>query len=160
MTDPSPPRSLRSLLGRLSNGLVLGAALSGCSALDNCPDGQLEPIVIAGRPSSPEGQLYESTGWNDTLDHFPAKSALAFEHGLGFTPFHVMPYLSFSPRGTNGADGGSVALSAGNQSLIDCVDANVIVLRNDTCEKSFYIRVEAFGRALEEQGDRCTKKAE
>lgn len=136
---------------------LLVVLLSGCGALDNCPDGQSEPIAIKGRSSDPEGQIYVSAPWNE-LDSFPAKTALAFEHGLGFTPAVVLPYLSFSPGGTHDADGGSVALSAGNQTLIDCVDSNVIVVRNDTCEKSFYIRLTAFDVSEDDLGDRCSKK--
>lgn len=144
-----------------ASSLVLSLALlSGCGALDNCPDGQAEPILITDRPGDPEEKTWESTGWSGPLDAFPAKTALAFEHGLGFTPLHVEPYLSFSHDGTHGADGGSVALSAGNQSLIDCVDSNVIVIRNDTCEKNFYIRVTAYGVALKDLKDECTKKPE
>jgi hypothetical protein len=146
----------------LSLGLscALAVALSGCGDLDNCPDGQSEPIVISGRPSDPAEKTYESVAWSGPLDSFPAKTALAFEHGLGFTPLKVEPYLSFKPGGTYGADGGSVALSAGNQSLIDCVDSNVIVLRNDTCEKSFYIRVVAYGVALKDEGNKCSERSE
>lgn len=135
----------------------LAVLLGGCGALDNCPDGQAEPIVITGRRSDADEQTFESVTWSGPLDSFPAKSALAFEHGLGFTPLDVEPYLSFTPEGTRDADGGSVALSAGNQSLIECVDSNVIVLRNDTCENGFYIRVTAHGRALQDLGDKCSK---
>lgn len=145
-----------------SLGLLYAFAvvLGGCGALDNCPDGQSEPIVITGRPSDPVEKSFESAPWGGTLDSFPAKTALAFEHELGFTPLHVEPYLSFKKEGTHDADGGSVALSAGNQSLIDCVDSNVIVVRNDTCENGFFIRVTAYGKALTDLGDDCTKKTE
>lgn len=134
--------------------LVCGA---GCGALDNCPDGQKEPIRITTGVSDREAKTFESVAWDGPLDHFPAKTALAFEHDLGFTPLHVEPILSFTPEGTNDADGGSVALSAGNQTLVDCVDSHVIVIRNDTCEKSFYIRVVAFGESSRDLGDKCSE---
>lgn len=137
--------------------LILGL-LSGCGALDNCPDGQSEPILILGRKADTDEPIYESAAWNE-LDAFPAKTALAFEHGLGFTPAVVQPYLSFVPEGTKDADGGSVALSAGNQTLIDCVDSHFIVLRNDTCEKSFYIKLTAFGVGRD-LGNKCEIAAE
>lgn len=129
---------------------------AGCGALDNCPDGQKEPTRITTGTTNTEEGTFESVPWSGPLDHFPAKSALVFEHGLGFTPLLVLPYLSFAPVGTHDADGGSVALTAGNQTLIDCVDSHVIVLRNDTCEESFYIRVTTIGEG-EDLGDVCTK---
>jgi hypothetical protein len=138
--------------------LLVAAALLGacaCGDLDNCPDGADEPIVISDRTSDPENASYESAPWNQ-LDYFPAKTALIFEHGLGVTPKDVTPYLSFSKVGTADADHGSVTTSAGNQSLIDCVDSKVIVVRNDTCERSFYIRVTADGVGTD-LGDVCRK---
>jgi hypothetical protein len=131
----------------------------GCSSLDNCPEGQSEPIRITTGVSDPDAKTFESAPW-DALDHFPAKTALAFEHNLGFTPLHVEPTLSFTEHGTHDAEGGSVAPSAGNQTLIDCVDSHVIIIRNDTCEKSFYIRVDAYGESNWDLGDKCSKSGD
>ena len=119
---------------------LVGAA--GCSSLDNCPDSESAKLITGGLVDT-EALTYESKPWYGMLDHFPAKSALWFEHGLGVTLLDVTPYLSFKAVGTNDADGGSVTTSAGNQSLIDCVDSRFIVLRNDTCEPSFFVRVTA-----------------
>lgn len=142
------------MISRFSLSTLALVVLSGCSALDNCPEGQAAIEITTGK-SDPDAQSYESAAWRGELDAFPAKTALIFRHELGFTPLHVEPYLSFTKDGTHDADGGSVALSAGNQTLIDCVDSHVIVIRNDTCEKDFYIRVEAFGTALHDEGDSC-----
>lgn len=130
---------------------------TGCSSLDNCPDSEPARLVESGRERTDKDALfYESTPWWGELDHFPAKSALWFEHGLGVTPLDVTPYLSFSKVGTNNDDHGSVATSAGNQSLIDCVDSRYIVLRNDTCEPSFYVRVTARGQGQDPpEGEDC-----
>lgn len=136
------------------------ACSSGCSALDNCPEGRSEPIRITDRASDPDAKTYESVGWSGPIDAFPAKSAVVFEHDLGFTPADVSIFLSFKPGGTNDAEGGSVALTAGNQSLIDCVDSNVIIVRNDTCEESFYIRVFASGVSSDDRKDACSKALE
>lgn len=119
---------------------VVGA--TGCGSLDNCPDSQSARLITGGLVDT-DALTYESKPWGGTLDHFPAKSALWFEHGLGVTPLDVTPYLSFKAVGTHDSGGGSVAPSAGNQSLIDCVDSRFIVLRNDTCEEEFYVRVTA-----------------
>ena len=129
----------------------------GCSSLDNCPTA-LAPITITTGKSDVQNQSFESAPWSGTLDAFPAKTELRFEHELGFTPLNVKAYLSFKQEGTNGADHGSVAESAGNQDLITCVDSHVIFVVNDTCEKSFYIRVTANGTAPNDLGDTCRAK--
>lgn len=128
----------------------------GCSSLDNCPEGHDGTIVIETGRSNKDALTYESAPWDGPLDAFPAKSTVTFVHDLGVTPLHVEPMLAFTKDGTHGAHGGSVAPSAGNQSLIDCVDSHVIVVRNDTCEKSFFIRVDAFG-AGEDRGKQCSE---
>ena len=126
---------------RLLGLLAAVTALGGCSELDNCPDSK-DPITIETGMSDASTFTYESAP-DDVLDAFPAKTVLTFKHELGFTPLIVEPYLAFSKDGTNGSGGGSIALSAGNQDLIDCVDAHVIEIKNDTCEGSFFIRVTA-----------------
>jgi len=135
--------------------LVVPALLAvlGCSALDNCPDSESARLVTDG-VTNIDRLTYESKPWDGELDHFPAKSTLWFEHGLGVTPLNITPYLSFRKEGTNDSDHGSVTTSAGNQSLIDCVDSRFIVLRNDTCEPSFYVRLTADGEGRD-LGDEC-----
>jgi hypothetical protein len=120
--------------------LVLACA---CSSLDNCPEAQHAIEITTGKTSVDELR-YESAPW-DALDAFPAKTALWFKHDLGVTPFDPKVYLSFKAVGTNGKEGGSVAESAGNQALFDCIDARYIVVRNDTCERDFHIKVVSDG---------------
>ena len=117
----------------------------GCSSLDNCPDSR-KPIEITTGRTDKETLQYISAPY-DKLDDFPAKTALWFKHELGVVPAVTKVYLSFSEHGTNGKDGGSITESAGNQSLIDCVDAHYIVVRNDTCEPEFHIRVTSVGES-------------
>jgi hypothetical protein len=139
---------------------ALIALLGGCGSLDNCPDGQ-DPISILDGETDKDALSYDSAPWGGPLPHFPAKTALYFKHDLGVTPRLVLPFLSFKDVGTADDEGGSVALTAGNQTLIDCVDARVIVLRNDTCEPSFYVRVATEGAVAPkfEVGDKCCTKA-
>jgi hypothetical protein len=40
-------------------------------------------------------------------------------------------------------DSGDVTQNAGSAGLITCVDDNVIIVKNGTCEKGFFIRVTA-----------------
>jgi len=142
---------------------VVGAliCLTGCGALDNCPDSR-DPISITHGKTDKEKLVYESTPWGGPLDHFPAKTALWFRHDFGVVPFTSVPFLSFSSVGTGNEGGGSVALTAGNQTLVDCVDKRVIVLRNDTCEPSFYVRLTVLGESLlaDEEVDCCANMQE
>lgn len=120
--------------------------LAGCDNLDNCPDGG-DPRTASPKFSTPdpEGGSYESTPWEGPFEPFPPNTDVHFEHGLGVQPFLVKTYLSFSSNGTNGAGGGDATENAGNQARIQCVDAERIVIENDTCEEDFYIRVVALG---------------
>lgn len=143
--------SLRALAG-----MMLLTLASGCSDLRNCPADVKEPRIIKTGISDPDLKSYWSAPPRADLDHFPAKTKLRFEHDLGFIPAVVNVYLSFEAHGTNGNDAGSISPSAGNQSLIDCWDAHVIEVRNDTCEDGFYIFVTATGEAptaLDSNGD-------
>lgn len=134
-------------------GALCLLSTTACSAMRNCPDDTKEPIVIDHGVSDATALTYDSVGgWGygklpsgdaQPLDHFPAKTKLRFEHEMGVIPLEVKVYLSFDPNGANGSGPGSVAESAGNQDLIDCVDAHIIEIKNDTCEDGFYIRVTA-----------------
>jgi hypothetical protein len=137
---------------RLPAMLLSIVCASGCSALDNCPDGR-DPVSVLNGVTDKEQLIYESKPWGRDLDAFPAKTALYFRHDLGVIPPLVLPYLSFSPVGTANEGHGSVTVTSGNQTLIDCVDDRVIVLRNDTCEPSFYVRVVAMGESRSVEDD-------
>ncbi|HET9934791.1 MAG TPA: hypothetical protein VFQ35_29000 [Polyangiaceae bacterium] len=118
---------------------TLGAIAMACSAADACPDEQPTRSVETGTTDQ-LALVYESAPWSGPLEPFPAMGSLSFKHDLGMTPKIVATYLSFSESGTGSS---SVAESAGNAALIDCVDSQVIRVRNDTCEKHFFIRVVA-----------------
>lgn len=137
------------ILGTLVS--VLGAC--GCSSLDNCPDGQPAREITTGKTDK-AALVYESAAAN-ALDAFPAKTQLWFKHDLGVKPLPPKVYLSFSANGTNDKGAGSIAETAGNQALIDCYDANYIVVRNDTCERDFHILVVAQGASPHDNFDAC-----
>jgi hypothetical protein len=129
------------------------ATVCACSSLDNCPESQ-HAIEITSGKTDVDQLRYESAPW-DQLDAFPAKTALWFKHDLGVTPFEPKVYLSFKAVGTNGKGGGSIAESAGNQALFDCIDAHYIVLRNDTCERDFHVKVVSQGASQWDALDQC-----
>jgi len=117
----------------------------GCGDLDNCDDSSDTPILVEGGTTDPDALLFDSAPWGGPLAPFPAKRKLRFEHNLGVTPSLVKAYLSFAENGTNGSGGGSISEVAGNSGLYDCIDSHVVELRNDTCERSFYVKVVALG---------------
>ena len=95
---------------------------------------------------------FESAPDRGPLTHFPAKTELMFEHGLGVKPLLYKAYLSFRPEGTADDGGGSISDAAGNAVLYECVDNKVIVIKNDTCERSFYVKVVALGASPSDDG--------
>lgn len=150
----------RLLHALLALGLLATAA---CSDLRNCADDVKEPIVIDHGVSDATLLAYDSAGgWGDgehRFDAFPAKTKLRFEHEMGVIPLGVKAYLAFDSKGTDAKDAGSVAESAGNQDLINCVDAHVIEVKNDTCESGFYIRVIAWDAVPQKPGAPDRSKA-
>jgi hypothetical protein len=140
---------------------ALGAA-GGCSDLDNCPDAQERKTIPNDPATTDVANLYfESAPWNGPLRPIPAKSELSFEHGLGVTPLLVKAYFSFVKEGTNQDEDGSVTEIAGNEGPYECVDHKVIVIKNDTCERSFYVRVVAMGQSPSgDDEDHCHESAE
>jgi hypothetical protein len=138
---------------RLFAALGVVAATCGCSDLDNCPDGQ-DRQTIANEPgmTAVDELYFESAPDRGPLTHFPAKTELMFEHGLGVKPLLYKAYLSFTPDGTADDGGGSISDAAGNAVLYECVDNKVIVIKNDTCERSFYVKVVALGASPSDDG--------
>jgi hypothetical protein len=129
---------------RLFTGLASLALACGCSELDNCPDAR-DPITIDRPDATDKADLIfeSSAGW-EAFDEFPAKTELRFKHDLG-VPVAVKSYLSFTSKATNGAGGGSFTEAAGNEVAWECMDSHTIVIKNDTCERSFFVKVVAFG---------------
>jgi hypothetical protein len=119
--------------------LAVVLLLSGCSDLDNCPDDDGDHVVAEAELSTTDttSGIYSSCPWEGPRDPFPAKVTLRFVHGLAATPELVTSYVSFAP------DESDVTENAGNQGRIRCVDDTEIWIKNDTCEKNFFIRVVA-----------------
>jgi hypothetical protein len=136
--------------------LLALAAACGCSDLDNCPDAQERRTIPNKAGTTDVANLYfESAPSYGPLEPFPAKSELRFEHGLGVMPLTWQAFLSFTKEGTNQSDDGNITEIAGNEGTYQCVDDKVIVLKNDTCERSFYVRVVAMGQSLFEPREDC-----
>jgi hypothetical protein len=126
---------------RLFAALGVVAVLSGCSDLDNCPEART--AIIIDRPGSTDKDLWiysSSEGW-DSFDEYPAKTELWFKHDLG-VPLFAIPYLSFRAKADSE---GNYTPGSGNVAEINCMDSHTIVLKNDTCERSFFVKVVAYG---------------
>lgn len=132
--------------------LLVLLALSGCSELDNCPDGSEDtpvPETASGVVSDPESGVYSSSPWQGPHQPFPAKTMMRFAHGLGTTPEVVVTYVSFDSSGSD------VSENAGNQGRIACVDNTEIWIKNDTCEEDFYVRVAAWASGTSDAPCTC-----
>ena len=128
---------------RLLAALGALAMTCGCSELDNCDDAR-DPITI-DRPEGTDKELLiysSSEGW-DSFDEYPAKTKLRFKHDLG-VPELILPYLSFNAKAISDSN---FTIGTGNAAELDCVDSHTIVLKNDTCETSFFIKVVAYAKA-------------
>lgn len=142
-------------LGRFTALTLLAAC--GCSDLDNCPDAQAKKTIPNEPGMTSVDQLYyESAPESGPLLPYPPKTELVFEHGLGVKPLLWKGYLSFTKDGTAQNGEGSITEIAGNEGTYQCVDHKVIVLKNDTCERSFFVRLVAMGQSPSDTGeDEC-----
>lgn len=150
----------KTCLGWLRPLLAVGAlvAAGGCSALDNCPDARDQIFIDRPETTDTTALRFESSlGWK-SFDEFPAKTEIKYKHGLGVVPSTVKGYLSFTAKATNGDEGGSFTEAAGNEIAWECLDSDTIVIKNDTCERSFFVKIVADGLPDGETDNHdCTK---
>jgi hypothetical protein len=71
---------------------------------------------------------------------FPAARTITFEHGLGSVPVTPDILLAFS-------DHGSLAPGDGNEDIVECMDDQVIQIKNNTCSE-FYIWIAVQGSGI------------
>lgn len=145
---PSASPKLRVLSSLRFARLALFVALpllGACSSLDNCPDAQPDIVIDRPEAANQDALFYQSAPWAGPLDPFPAKTQLVFKHHLGVVPALPKVYLSFTKEGTRGGDDGSITEAAGNEAPFECIDSNVVVVKNDTCERSFFITLVVYG---------------
>jgi hypothetical protein len=80
---------------------------------------------------APQGAPYQ---------YLPAARTITFEHGLGSVPASPQVFLAFSEYG-------SLAPGSGNEDIIECMDDQVIQVKNDTCS-AFYVWVAVQGSSI------------
>jgi hypothetical protein len=116
----------------------------GALLLTGCPCGREDSTVLY-RGGTADAGTYESSSWPGPWLHFPGGRTYLLVHHLGQTPASVSVYLSFkeSPGpGNNPDEPGNASQAAGNETVIERVDANNIQVKNDTCSE-FFLRVVA-----------------
>ncbi|MCU0682514.1 MAG: hypothetical protein MUF34_09700 [Polyangiaceae bacterium] len=143
---------------------LFGASASGACSASDCRVGyESNPLVpfrgglryaADGAPADemaggtrPPVYYETSTPAGEHLD-FNGGARYCIYHGLGYRPFRVEPWVSFSSTGTTN---GNEAKPAGNMLEVLHVDACVIIVRNDSCGE-YYLRVAASDPILSELG--------
>jgi hypothetical protein len=128
---------------QVTTALCIVGIACGCSALDNCPEAQDDIVIDRPEATNLEAMTFESSAGWESFDAFPAKTRIKFKHGLGVVPLDVQGYLSFTKEATNGNGGGSFTEAAGNALEWECIDSETIVIKNDTCESHFFVKIVA-----------------
>lgn len=120
---------------------VLGTAHCGptCDRDPGTP-----PVVYEGGIT--KSGVYTSSDVSGPLLDFPPGRTYRFMHHLGVRPLPPLTYLAFDayPIEGPGNDTGrssNLALSAGNQAVIEAVTDEYIDVRNDTCADGSYLYV-------------------
>jgi len=123
--------------------LVLPAVPILLACGSTCPrESEDTPKRFTGGNTSADREHYETNAWDEAFVDFPAGRRWALVHGLGETPIDLKSYVAFKKKPLPEDGKGFVAESAGNQVLIEGVDAETIRVRNDTCEH-FWLRLVA-----------------
>ena len=115
---------------------VFSISAVGCSSACDTGGSSQDTVRFSGGHTDPTLSRYESNGFDEPFLVFPPGRRYEFPHGLGQVPTQLGIFLAFQANNT------SFSLAAGNEALIEAVDANVIRIRNDTCA-DFYVRVDA-----------------
>jgi len=119
---------------------VFSISAVGCSSTCDTGGSSQDTVRFTGGHTDLTLSRYESNGFDEPFLVFPPGRRYEFPHGLGQVPTQLGIFLAFreEPLKYNS----SFSLAAGNEALIEAVDANVIRIRNDTCA-DFYVRVDA-----------------
>ena len=141
----APRACYRPGVERLLCAGALALALWTTACGTSCDrEGDDEDILFKGGSVNASGTVYETSGWEGPLLHFPTGRRYLLVHRLGSVPQSVQTYVAFDQRPDN------LSESAGNQAVIESVDDTQVVVRNDTCAE-FFLRVvaTAFGETLD-----------
>ncbi len=146
------------MLGRNRWWLPLGALL-----LTGCPCGR-ETKTIPFTGGITEDGIYQSSTWNGPWLQFPGGRRYQLAHHLGQAPSSITPYLAFNefpgPQGDPDKKPGNASLASGNEAVLEQVDAQSILIRNDTCSDFFLLVVAQAGGAGTVESDGAVDAAD
>lgn len=129
-------------------GLCVTSSSYGGLGCSDCSVGGQDPVRYDGGVTNQSRSMYQSSEIGSPYLHFPQGRTYQFYHGLGRAPATVNVFTSFCEE-LEGEDDNcksntrNVAPSAGNLSVIEVWDEEMIQIRNDTCESQLYVRLVA-----------------
>jgi hypothetical protein len=121
--------------------LCAACALATLGCGDTCQAGDGELVSFVDGQTNAAGTFYQTGPIQGPYLHFPSGRIFELEHHLIAAPNSFQALLSFDSRALLDR-ANNVAESAGNQAVVDCIDSELIRIRNDTCAE-FYLRLEA-----------------
>jgi len=131
------------------SALALGAALLSVGCNTSTCDRAEDSLVVHKGDGVQGVNTWFSAPYHDPsvplqgapYQYFPAARTITFEHGLGSVPTTPDIMLAFS-------DHGSLAPGDGNENIVECMDDDVIQIKNNTCSE-FYIWVAVQGSGIQ-----------
>ena len=123
----------------LSVALLFIAQSTGCYTSCSDAAGDTEEDVRNGVTDSTRS-TYQSAPWNAEWLEFRPNKRYRFFHGLRGVPGLIQAWVGF--HGAPLRDDKNVSEAAGNEAIVEYVNAEYFQIRNDTCE-TFYLRAVA-----------------
>jgi len=113
----------------------------GCSALGACDRSDSENPPNVYYDGTVVDGFYMSSPWTGPWLPFAGGQRYQLFHGLGCVPRYLECWASFNG---DGVGNGSMAPSAGNMCIVQAVNDEFIMVKNDTCS-DMYVLVTAGG---------------
>lgn len=131
-------------------GLVIVAcaiAESGCGV----PCDPSDRVISNGeRWTAGASRVYRTSGPEGPFLPFEGATVIHLRHGLGVVPHRYQIQLAFTERPLQAGGGGS-SFPAGNQVILQRVDAEEATFRNDSCA-NYFIQITLEGNVVSDAG--------
>lgn len=133
------PSRLAFVAPLLSVALLFVAQSSGCKTSCSDPEGDTPEEIQSGVTDATRS-VYESAPWNGQWLEFRPNKRYVFVHRLRGIPSVIQAWVGFHSAPLR--DDHNVSEAAGNEAIVEYVNAEHFQIRNDTCE-TFYLRAVA-----------------